>query len=116
MRSSWPRSARTTISGMTRSGLWAGPYAIGERVHRAAIGEAALVQRDPVAEVEESERVHRRHRAGECVHVGTVGHESSGEMRADEPGGAGYEDARTVEVAHGPRPSTQSLLSSSASL
>ena len=83
---------------------------------RAAIDDVAFVDGYLVLDVEQPSGKQRRHFARKDVNVGTLGHESLHEVRADEAGAACYEDVRVPERVHGPFPSTTSEVSSSASL
>src|SRR5439155_15373900 len=87
-----------------------------DRIHGATIDNVPLVHGDLVLDVEQPAGKQRGHFARQHVRVGAVGDQTLHEMRADEAGAAGYEDARVVERIHGPLPSTTSEVSSSASL
>ena len=80
------------------------------------VDDVAFVHGDLLFDVEQPARKQRRHLTRQDVNVGTVGNETLHEVRADEPGAAGYEDVCVPERVHGPFPSTTSEVSSRASL
>jgi hypothetical protein len=56
-----------------------GPHLLDDRVHRAAVDQVALVQRDAVAQVDEARRIHRGHGARQRVHVDVTVDEATDE-------------------------------------
>src|SRR5439155_828277 len=86
----------------------------GDRVHRRTVGDVSFVQDDAVADVEQPRWVDRRHRRRQRVDLGPLANQLACEVRADETGRAGYEDAGICDFSHGSVPFVSRLFSAMA--